>query len=399
MPVAGIIAEYNPFHSGHAWQIAQTKSALGSDCAVVCVMSGNWIQQAECAQADKWTRARLALLGGVDLVVELPTVFATASAEQFARTGVALLEATGVVDTLSFGSECGEIAPLLQIADALDAPDYQTHLRRGLEEGLAFAVARQNAVNGMLGSPAELLSGANNNLGVEYLRALQTSGSAIRPMTVRREGTAHNAPRQVGAQFTSATDLRNKLRSGAWADAGHYLLAGEEAILRQTPLAQLDLAERAVLARVRTMTAEEWAALPDSAPEEGLPQRLAKMGHRAASLSKFYDLVKTKRYTHARIRRLALMAYLGITQVQRKEKPAYLRVLGMNKTGQALLRDMKTKASLPVLTKPAHAKGRLSEAGQRQFEGEVKYTDLYDLCLPQLCPGGREWVTGPVLWD
>ena len=135
MRCAGIVAEYNPFHRGHAYQIAQTRAALGGEAAVVCAMSGHWVQQADCGVADKWTRARLALMGGADLVLELPTPWATASAERFARGGVELLAATGVVDTLSFGSECGEIGPLAAAAACLDTEGYRDALRSRLSQG------------------------------------------------------------------------------------------------------------------------------------------------------------------------------------------------------------------------------------------------------------------------
>ena len=144
MNIVGIIAEYNPFHLGHARQIAETRRALG-DCAVVCAMSGHWVQRGECALTDKWSRAALALSGGADLVLELPTPWAMASAESFARGAVGLLAATGVVDVLSFGSETGELAPLRAAAAALDGPDYPERLRAGLARGLSFPAARQAA--------------------------------------------------------------------------------------------------------------------------------------------------------------------------------------------------------------------------------------------------------------
>ena len=396
MRVAGIVAEYNPFHTGHGWQLARTRDALGGDCAIVCVMSGNWTQQAGCALADKWARARLALLGGADLVLELPTLWATASAEGFARAGVELLHRTGVVDTLSFGSECGDVDALGRVAAALDSQLYRAGLRRFLDEGMPFAAARQAAVRGLLGEDAQLLSTPNNNLGVEYLRALPALDSPIRPMTVKREGTAHNALGEPGARFVSATHLRRRLRAGDWAGAEPYLVPGGAELLRNTPLSDLGRVERAMLLKLRTMTPEDWTLLPDAAPEEGLPRRLTKAGRQAVSLEAFYDLVKTKRYTHARIRRLALMAYLDIAKSDRKGSPAYLRALGMNSRGQELLREMKRRASLPILTKPAHARW-LDGEGRCQFELEARCTDRYDLCLPEVCPGGREWTEGPVI--
>lgn len=167
MTVAGVVAEYNPFHPGHAFHLGETRRALG-ECAVVAVMSGNFVQRGECAVFDKWTRARAALEGGADLVLELPTVWAASSAETFARGAVELLASTGVVTHLSFGSECGAAQGLGRLARCLDSPAYRTALRRFLDQGLPFAACRQRAAEEVAGTTAaELLSRPNNNLGVE----------------------------------------------------------------------------------------------------------------------------------------------------------------------------------------------------------------------------------------
>ena len=215
MKIAGIIAEYNPFHTGHAYHIAQTRAALGPESAVVAVMSGNWVQGAECAIADKWTRARLALLGGADLVLELPTLWAVSSAETFARGGVEILDACGVVDVLSFGSESGELEPLAQAAACLDTPAYRLELNALLPSGLSFPRCRQLAAQNLLGEEAAaVLASPNNNLGIEYLRAISRLGSAMAPMTVRREGAAHNSLSQDRPPQLSATRVRACMRQG-----------------------------------------------------------------------------------------------------------------------------------------------------------------------------------------
>jgi len=399
--IAGIVAEYNPFHTGHAYQIEQTRVALGADAGVVAVMSGNWVQQAGCAVADKWTRARLALMGGADLVLELPTVWAMSSAESFARGAVGLLEGCGVVTHLSFGSECGDVDKLGQVAACLDSSAYQAGLRRFLDEGMTFAACRQAAVRELLGEELSgLLSGPNNNLGVEYIRALNALKSGIHPMTVTRRGAGHNALAGGGEApvFLSATQLRAYLREGRWEAAEPYLVSGGRALLEGNPggLPGLERVERAVLARVRTMTAGDWARLPDSGEAEGLPQRLEKAGRQCTSMEEFFDLAKSKRYTHARLRRLVLWAWLGLTEADRPEYPPYLRVLGFNGRGQAILKEMKNRAVLPILTKPAHARD-LEEVGRRLFELEARCTDLYDLCFETVPAPGREWTTGPVI--
>ena len=385
METAGIVAEYNPFHRGHAWHIAETRRRLGGDAPVVCVMSGHWVQRGECALADKWLRAALALDRGADLVVELPTPWAMASAESFARGAVSLLAATGVVDVLSFGSETGELAPLEAAAAALDAPDYPERLRAALGRGLSFPAARQEAAG------AACLSAPNNNLGVEYLRSLRALGSTIRPMTVPRQGAGHDGPAAGG--FASASELRRLLRAGRGEEAAPYLTAtwSEE-------LADMQHIERAVLARLRTMGEGDWAALPDGGGAEGLPSRLAKAAREAVSLEDFYTRAKTRRYPHARLRRLALAAFLGLRAAERPAAPPYVRVLGLGGRGRALLRKMKDTCPLPVIVKPAQAR-ELDGPARTLFESEARYTDLYGLCFPAPRPCGAEWIHSPVVGE
>ena len=386
MNAVGIVAEYNPFHLGHAWHIAQTRSLLGDDQPVVCVMSGHWVQGADCAIADKWARARLALEGGADLVLELPTPWAMASAEPFARGAVSILAATGVVDGLSFGSECGSAQELKEAAQALDVPDYPARLRASLDQGLSFPAARQEAAG------CTCLSTPNNNLGVEYLRALAHLNASMEVFTVPRRGAEHNSPQAVEG-FASATQVRRLLRTGNRAEATTLVRPG--ALEKLGEVSSLTYVERAILARLRTMDSSDWAALPDSGAAEGLPERLVRAARQALSLDGFYSLAKTKRYTHARLRRLALSAFLGMDG-DRPALPPYVRVLGSNRRGQALLKQMKDTCSLPVLTKPAQARD-LTGPARQVFEAEARYTDLYGLCFPTPRPCGLEWTSSPVV--
>ncbi len=411
MKTVGIVAEYNPFHTGHAHQIAQTKKLLGGNAAVICVMSGNWVQQADCAIFNKWLRARLALMGGADLVIELPTVWSVSSAESFARGSIALLSATGVVDFLSFGSECGDTEKLKQAAVCLDDPDYPSALRPLLDQGKPFAVCRQEAVERLVGQQTgSLLRNPNNNLGVEYIRALKSLNSPILPLTVRREGASHNSMEAISffqrnsslstpsAPFASATQIRQHLMTGSWKAVEPYLLPGAGALLRGNFIGWPSLVqiERAILARLRTMTSADWAALPESSAAEGLPERLSRAGHQARTIEDFFHLAKTKRYTYARLRRLILWAYWGLTAAHRPHHPPYLRVLGCNETGRTLLKQMKKRATLPIITKPTHVR-RLSSEAQALFELESRCTDLYTLCFSDTVPGGLEWITSPIL--
>lgn len=400
MKIAGIVAEYNPFHTGHAYQIACTRAALGADCAVAAVMSGNWVQGGRPAVLDKWTRARLALLGGADLVLELPTVWAVSSAETFARGAADLLALTQVVDELSFGSECGDIGKLRQVACCLNTPKYQELVRSYAQQQIPFAAARQRAVAELLGPEwAALLDTPNNNLGIEYLRNLERDGWAMGAVTVRREGALHDSLLQEGQRprFCSATQLRAYLEREDWAALEPYLPEGGLEVLRDgwNGFPSLKRAERSVLARLRTMGAEDWAVIPDSGAGEGMPPRLERAGQQCRSLEEFFALSKPKHWTQARMRRLLVWAWLGLTQADRPGQPPYLRVLGFNSRGQAVLKQMKGRAHLPLLTKPAHARS-LDGPGRRLFALETRCTDLYDLCLEQIPAPGREWTTGVV---
>ncbi len=368
MKVVGIVAEYNPFHGGHAYHIAETRRQLG-DCAVVAAMSGNFVQRGECAITDKWTRAGMALEGGADLVLELPTLWAVSSAEQFAFGAVSILKQAGA-DAISFGSESGDVAALKRIAAALDSEAYKHALRTYLDQGLPFARCRQLAAEELLGEQAALLENPNDNLGVEYLRAAARLGWSPVVVAVRRVGAAHDGGDHP--QYPSASFVRQQI------------LAGERPMKNPASLA---FNERAVLARLRAMTEVGFAALPDCG--EGLSNRLYTAARKALTLTEFYDLAKTKRYAHARIRRAVLWAALGLTAADRPDTPPYLRVLGANGRGRAVLKAIPGEITL--ITKPAHGKGL------PLLELEARCTDFYGLCRERVEPCGKEWTTSPVM--
>lgn len=385
MKTIGIVAEYNPFHTGHAWHIRETRRLFPEETAAVAVMSGNWVQRGECAITDKWSRAESALTGGADLVLELPAVWATASAEGFARGAVSILAATEVVDVLSFGSECGNIAPLREVARCLNSPDFPAALRRELKPKMSFAHCRRQAVERLLGPErAALLDFPNNSLGAEYLRFLPPNMEAI---TIPRRGAEHDG--ETAEEFASASLLRRWIRAGEVTSASPFLSLpwkGEAADMKHL--------ERALIARLRSMTLAEAEALPDSG--DGLATRLLYAARQTANLDELYALTKTRTYTHARVRRLALYALLGLRRENIPAAPPYIRVLGFNRRGQALLKEMKQKSSLPFFVKPAHVR-RLSPEAQTLFAQEERFTDLFALCFPSPRPGGLEWTSNPVV--
>ena len=392
MRAVGVVAEYNPFHTGHAWHLAETRRLLGEEIAVVCVMSGSWVQRGECALTDKWTRAAMALRGGADLVLELPVPWAISSAEAFAQGAVATLKATGVVGAISFGSESARLGDLCRIAEVTQTAEFQTALRAELEKGISFADARQRAATKVIGKGAKFLQGPNDSLGVEYIRA---AGSDMVMMAVRRQGVSHDSDSPTDG-FASATTLRQLALQGRAEELSPWMAEEDVALLREAGMARMEHIERAMLARLRQMTEVDFSALPDSGEAEGLPSRLCRAAAQAGSLEEFYALAKTRRYAHSRIRRLALWAFLGMTEADRPGTPSYLRVLGLNGRGKELLREMKGRAILPVLTKSAHIK-TLDPVAQRLFAVECQATDLYGLCFDVPKPKGLDFVTGPVI--
>jgi len=400
MYVAGVIAEYNPLHQGHLRLIEAVRERLGQDAAIVCVMSGNFVQRGDFAVVRKHVRAAAAVEEGADLVLELPLPWAVSTAERFAGGGVQALLGTGLVTHLAFGSETGDAAALQALADCLDSEAYRDALRRRLTDGASFAACRQAAAAELLGAEAAaLLASPNNNLGVEYLRALGRHGGSATPLAVRREDGGHDGP-------ASASALRALLGRGGREEALSRMApamakaypaeeaAGRAPVFRET-------CERAILAHLRSMTEADFAALDSGG--EGMYRRLYAASRTAASLDGLLSAAKTKRYAYARLRRMVLWAYLGPTDfglAGLPERVPYLRVLAANAVGRALLARMRKTASLPVLTKPADVK-RLSPEAQRVFALEARATDLYVLAYPDLSAagGGAEWKTGPVMLD
>ena len=394
MPVIGIIAEYNPFHLGHAYQIQAARRAIGADSAVIAVMSGNFVQRGEAALLPKHARAEAAVRCGADLVLELPTAWAAATAEVFARGGVSLLAETGVVTHLCFGSECGDLERLERLAGCLEGRAYQAGLRLFLDRGMTFAAARQAAVRALLGDAADSLSQPNDNLAVEYLRAIRTLGAGLTPLAVQRVGAAHDSD-EAGEGFASASAIRRRILAG---EPWERLVPPESAAVLRREMdagrAPVSAAacERLILARLRAMGEEDFR--PYDGGNEGLYHRFYAAVRRAAALEELLELAKTKRYTLARLRRLALAAWLGLEPPG--GTPPVLRVLSANSRGCGLLKEMKLRAALPVLTKPGDVR-RLGGAAEQSLAAESRCTDQYTLAWPVPGPPGWEYASGPVI--
>ena len=401
MQIAGIIIEYNPMHRGHAYLLEQVRVRLGADTALVGVMSGNFVQRGDFAIVGKHARARAAVESGMDLVLELPLPWAVSSAERFADGGVQVLEKTGLVTDLAFGSECGDAKTLKKAAEALLSPEVNDLIRRELTKGDSFAAARQRALAALLpGEDALVLEWPNNTLGIEYCKALLRRGSKIRPMTVGRMGMRHDGQGpQTGP--APATLIREALKRGNrdWALAEMTPAMGrvyeEEEAAGRAPVL-LETCQRAILARLRSMSEADFAALDEG--REGLYHRLYESSRTAVSVEEVCLSAKTKRYAYARLSRMTLWAYLGLRPADFPAEVPYLRVLAANGTGRALLARMRETASVPVLTKPADVR-LLSPEAQALFALEARATDLYTLAYPDLSAarGGMEWREGPVI--
>lgn len=399
MKIAGIVAEYNPFHNGHAYQIDRTRAEDGGCEAthVVAVMSGHFVQRGEPALLPKADRVKMALAGGADLVLELPLPWAMASAEAFAFGAVSILHALGCVDVLSFGSECGDLTLLARVVDAMESDRFSTLLRYHLDGGIAFPEARQRAVAEIAGDKtAALLARPNNTLGIEYLKALRRLSSPITPFTVSRMGADHDDMAPLG-DVASASFLRAVVQAGKLLNAAPYMpravyrLLGEAAEAGRCP-ADTRRLERGVLARLRTLSPADYTRFPGLS--EGLENRVAEAVACAASWDELEQAIKTRRYPLTRIRRLLWAAFLGIPKELEQTAPPYIRVLGYTEKGRDILSAAR-QSSAVLLNRAAQADTFTGEARQ-VWDLECRAADLYALTLPRPFPTGAEYTTGMI---
>ncbi len=335
MKTVGIICEYNPLHLGHRKQLEAIRARFGPDTAIVCAMSGNFVQRGAPAIFDKSLRAQAAIQSGADLVLELPTVYALSSAEGFAAGGVSIL--APFCDYLCFGAETNDQNALMNTAGALLSEDFPPALRLELDKGLSFPAARAAALAAM-GLDASLLNTPNNILAVEYCKAILSQNAAMEPMPILRRGRYHDeAP---DPENPSATALRNLLLNGKSWEA--YTPTPE--LFQGAALHTLKAGERAILGNLRTMTDAEFEALPYGS--EGLWRKLMHASRSCATLEEIITATKSKRYTRTRIDRMILCAFLGITADRMAETPPYTRVLAFNDRGRAVLKDAKSSSTI-----------------------------------------------------
>ena len=353
MNVVGIIAEYNPFHKGHAYQIQKAKKQCGAEFAVV-VMNGDFVQRGEPAIFDKYTRTKEALWGGADLIFELPVRFGLSSAGDFAMGGILALNALPFVTHLCFGTETGDLTPLLQAASFLcDEPDsYRTRVKHFVKQGILYPKARSLALAAESGLPTETWDSPNNILGLEYCVALQKLHSKIKPFTIRREGQGyHDNDTPALSDFPSATFLRKQIRK-----------AGEKE----------NLSDFSSLIGYSLLTAKDLCRIKDITPD--LSDRIRNELPKYREINEFVKTIKNPSLTTGRIKRSFFQCLFDIE----KEEPVmpYLRVLGMKKEASSLL-SQKENASCQILTKLAFDVPKMDDTAKKLFAKDLLASDLY----------------------
>lgn len=360
--VLGIVSEYNPFHNGHLYHLNESKKITNSDYTVA-IMSGNFMQRGEPAFIDKWSRTKMAIESGIDLVIELPTIYAISSAENFATGAVKLLDALKIVDFISFGSECNDISVLEDITKVLcsEPADYRTLLSHELSRGISFPKAREKALMMYLNDVrrfANVLSSPNNILGIEYLKALRKQKSNIEPISIKRNGSEHNENIiSPNSKIASATAIRNTCLSNNFSILQNVIPKStytilEENIHRGNFVQGLSTFDKEIIYTLRKMSTNEIADLPDVS--EGLEFALKTAANSCNSVIELLSMIDSKRYTKTRIQRILLYAILGITkkdmQISKNITP-YIRVLGFNQKGKIMLSEISNKNSkIPLVT-------------------------------------------------
>ncbi|MBR1442515.1 MAG: nucleotidyltransferase [Firmicutes bacterium] len=381
----GIIAEYNPFHNGHKYHIAQTRHITNAENIIV-IMSGNFVQRGEPAIVNKYLRARAALLNGADMVIELPTVYSTGSADVFAFGSISLLDSSGIIDNISFGSEAGQLEPFKAAADVLltEPLSFKAAIKEELSKGISYPKARMNALSKELGTDCSYLSTANNILALEYIKSLAALNSHITPYTVARLSADYHSE-DISGNISSASAVRKAI----------YVLSPSE--LPQTlssciPDNYLDDLLSEISSYIPTLDAysdilsyilctkptEYIASISDIT--EGLENRIKK----SDDFIKITDLLsslKTKRYTLSKLRRAILHIILGIrrSDVILSSPPPYIRVLGIRKDKSYLLSDLVENSSLPVITNVAKDINTLSPYAYEFLMREAEFSDIYYL--------------------
>lgn len=395
MRILGIIVEYNPFHNGHLYHLQTSKKLTKCDYTIA-VMSGNFVQRGEPAIVDKWKRTMMALKAGVDLVIELPVVYATSTAENFAYGAVKLLDSLKIVDYISFGSEKGDLNELTKIAEILleEPIYYRKALKEYLKSGITFAKARELALQKVINNNEieKILQTSNNILAIEYLKSLKKIGSSIAPFTIKRRGSLYTSL-ELKEEFASASSIRK-----------HIFEKGLEGLEKYIPDFTKEILQSSFVKKQGPISLEEFSniliyLLRNHIPlnhifdvSEGLENKIYKASYKTNNVEELIKLVKSKRYTESRIRHILIHLLLNIDKQIFKEfdGPNYIRVLGFNEKGKEMLREIKKKSPLPIITKVSQYKIKLSNT--KMFEKDLFATDVYTLAYKNSSIAGLDFI-------
>ena len=419
MNVVGLITEYNPFHNGHRLHLQTAVEATGAD-AVVVVMSGNFLQRGEPALFNKWARTEMALCGGADVVIELPAAFATRSARQFAAGAVRILDATGIVGHICFGSESGDITPLQRLAAILreEPVELKSLIKKHLQTGVTYPVAESRAleeycnssVTGIQKSDLELLNRPNNILGIEYIRALDEIDSLVTPITISRVAAGYHDLDFTSTGIASATSVRKALEKtdritddicGVVPLDTVNIMTGEINCGRGPVFP--DQIMPLLLYRLRTCSPSMLMDILDIG--EGLQHRICRAARNPGSHRELVEAIKTKRYTWTRIQRALLYIMLGFSKEMAAlfdaSGPEYIRVLGVSGKGRTLVRRMKKTAKLPVISLVSPMIKNATGSAEKMLHLDILATDLYTLLYPQVAQrqAGLDCKVMPVMQD
>ena len=377
MAIIGIIAEFNPLHSGHKMLIDKAKE---NGNTVICAISGNFVQRGDISVVSKQKRTEMALKCGADIVAEIPVLWSMSTAQNFALAGVWQLYNLNCEEII-FGSECGDIDALLHAADVLLSDEFSALVSEKIKSGITFAAAREDVAR-QLGINGDILSSPNDNLGIEYIIAAKKLKLPIKFRCVKRRGALHDS-KDIDSMFVSSSLIRQKLLEDNFAFAEKFMPIPIRGMINEENTADIARIERAILALLRMKTEKDFKNLPDIS--EGIENKLFFSLRVASSLEELCSMVKTKRYTLARVRRLVLSAALGFDGKFFMTTPPYVRILGFSQNGMAALKSIVS--IVPVVTKATQIKALEDSDALKVFETEVRATDLYALAFktPKEC--------------
>ncbi len=384
--ILGIVAEYNPFHNGHLYHIQESKKQTGAN-VVVAVISGNFTQRGDTSIINKWEKAKMALKSGVDLVIELPTVYNLSSAENFAEGAIKILNSVGV-DFVSFGTEAENINDIEKISELLcqEPKEYQEKLKLELGKGISYPLARQNAIINFFEKDnevkiKEIVNGSNNILAIEYIKALKKLKSKIIPIGIQRKHTSYNSKDIIG-QYVSATGIRQLLKEKRIDDISKVVPSSTFEILKEniengSIITDLNEFSKEIFYKLRTMDIKEIANIPEVS--EGLENLIKESAQKTNNLEELIRLIKSKRYTQTKIQRILMYAILGITKSDiemSKNINPYIRVLGLNENGKKLL----PKINANVITSVKKFENdNTNKNYEKMLEIDKRATDVYTL--------------------